>query len=141
MQHGTVRIRLAMDLVVSPELSVRVPTDVGYEAADPYAVRFTFHLPGDAPVTWFFARELLLDGTGGPAGEGDVRVRPVGEDRAELCVVLRSPDGRSVLRAPAAPLVAFLARTVALVPIGRECTGRELDARLAEILRGRENAG
>ncbi|MFD8755058.1 SsgA family sporulation/cell division regulator [Kitasatospora sp. NPDC059577] len=141
MQHSTVQDHLVMNLVVSHELSLRIMVDAAYEAGDPYAVRFTFHLPGNAPVTWFFARELLLDGIGGPAGEGDVHVRPDDADPTEVRVVLRSPDGDAVLRAPAASLAAFLARTDRLVPVGRELDGRELDAELANILRGRENAG
>ncbi|GHF30084.1 hypothetical protein GCM10018790_04520 [Kitasatospora xanthocidica] len=141
MQHSTVQGHLVMDLLVSQELSLRIRVDLAYEAADPYAVRFTFDLPGDAPVTWYFARELLLEGIGGPAGEGDVHIHPVGEERSEVRVVLRSPHGQAALRAPSAPLTAFLARTGRLVPMGRELAGRELDAELADILRGRENAG
>ncbi|MBD0671788.1 SsgA family sporulation/cell division regulator [Streptomyces sp. CBMA156] len=141
MQHSTVQGHLVMNLVVSHELSFRLPVDLAYEADDPYAVRLTFHLPGDAPVTWFFARELLLDGISGPAGEGDVHVRPVGEELSEVCIVLRSPDGDALLRAPSAPLIAFLARTDRLVPMGQELAGRDIDAQLADILKGRENAG
>ncbi|MEU0144187.1 SsgA family sporulation/cell division regulator, partial [Streptomyces albidoflavus] len=32
------------------------------------AVRLTFHLPGDAPVTWVFGRELLVEGVLDAAG-------------------------------------------------------------------------
>ncbi|WP_316522126.1 SsgA family sporulation/cell division regulator [Kitasatospora brasiliensis] len=141
MQHSTVQGHLVMNLVVSHELSFRLLVDLGYEADDPYAVRLTFHLPGDAPVTWYFARELLLDGISGPTGEGDVHVRPVGEELSEVCIVLRSPDGDAVLRASSAPLIAFLSRTDRLVPMGEEFTGRDIDAQLAALLRGRENAG
>ena len=51
-----------MSLLVSEELSFRIPVELRYETSDPYAVRLTFHLPGDAPVTWVFGRELLIDG-------------------------------------------------------------------------------
>ncbi|MEV7185918.1 SsgA family sporulation/cell division regulator [Kitasatospora sp. NPDC093102] len=141
MQHSTVQGHLVMNLVVSHELSFRLLVDLVYEADDPYAVRLTFHLPGDAPVTWYFARELLLDGIGGPAGEGDVHIRPVGEEPSEVCIVLRSPDGDALLRASSAPLIAFLVRTDRLVPMGQEFTGRDVDAQLADLLKGRENAG
>ncbi|MFJ9460641.1 SsgA family sporulation/cell division regulator [Kitasatospora sp. NPDC101447] len=141
MQHSRVQGHLVMNLVVSHELSVRVPVDAVYEAGDPYAVRLAFHLPGDAPVTWFFARELLLDGITGPAGEGDVHIHPVDEASTEVRILLRSPAGDAVLRAPSAPLLGFLAGTARLVPVGQELIGRELDAKLAAILRGRENAG
>ncbi|MGW2370913.1 MULTISPECIES: SsgA family sporulation/cell division regulator [Kitasatospora] len=125
-----------MNLVVAPELSFGIVVDLGYEPGDPYAVRFAFHLPGDAPVTWVFARELLLDGLSGPSGEGDVHIHPLGGEPSEVRIALRNPHGDALLHAPAAPLAAFLARTDRLVPIGQEHTGRELDAQLAEILRG-----
>ncbi|MFH9349375.1 SsgA family sporulation/cell division regulator [Kitasatospora sp. NPDC017646] len=136
MQHSTVQGHLVMDLVVSPELSFGIAADLSYEAGDPYAVRFAFHLPGDAPVTWVFARELLRDGLSGPSGEGDVRIRPLGAESSQVRIALHTPNGEAVLHAPAAPLVAFLARTDRLVPMGREVAGRELDAHLADILRG-----
>lgn len=58
-----------MSFLVSEELSFRIPVELRYETSDPYAVRLTFHLPGDAPVTWAFGRELLVDGVGRPCGE------------------------------------------------------------------------
>ncbi|MFJ2862874.1 SsgA family sporulation/cell division regulator [Kitasatospora sp. NPDC087314] len=141
MQQSTVQGHLVMNLVVSHELSFRIVVDLEYDPGDPYALRFTFHLPGDEPVTWVFARELLLDGFSRPSGEGDVHIHPVGGELAEVCVVLHSPDGDALLRAPVPPLIAFLTRTDRLVPMGQEITGRELDAQLADILRGCENAG
>ncbi|MFJ8473851.1 SsgA family sporulation/cell division regulator [Kitasatospora sp. NPDC094011] len=135
MQHSTVQGHLVMNLVVSPELSFSIVADLAYEPGDPYAVRFTFHLPGDAPVTWVFARELLLDGLSGPSGEGDVHIHPEGGELSEVCIALRSPHGDALLRSSASPLLAFLARTDRLVPMGQEVTGRELDAHLADILR------
>ncbi|MER6400183.1 SsgA family sporulation/cell division regulator [Kitasatospora sp. NPDC001603] len=134
MQHSTVQGHLVMSLVVSTELSFRLVVELEYDPADPFAVRLTFHLPGDAPVTWVFARELLFDGVDRPTGEGDVHVHPVGEELSEVCVLLRSPEGHARLRACAAPLTAFLARTDRLVPRGRELTGGEIDAQLADIL-------
>ncbi|WP_369183555.1 SsgA family sporulation/cell division regulator [Streptomyces sp. Y1] len=143
MQHSTtVQEHLVMGLALSPELALGLVVELAYDPGDPYAVRFTFHLPGDPPVTWVFARELLLDGLGGPAGEGDVLIEPVEEERSpEVRVTLRSPGGEAVLRARVAPLLAFLARTDRLVPIGRESTGRQLDAELADILGGPGHPG
>ncbi|MDH6127592.1 SsgA family sporulation/cell division regulator [Kitasatospora sp. GP82] len=140
--HSTVQGHVVMNLVVSSELSFRIVVDLDYDPVDPYAIRFTFHLPGDAPVTWVFARELLLDGISRPTGEGDVHIRPVGEELSEVRVVLRSPDGDALLRTSAPPLIAFLARTDRLVPMGQEFTGGDLDEQLALILgSGCENAG
>ncbi|MFG3051088.1 SsgA family sporulation/cell division regulator [Kitasatospora sp. NPDC048239] len=141
MQHSTVQGHLVMSLVVSNELSFRIVVDLEYDAADPYAVRFTFHLPGDEPVTWVFARELLLDGISRPSGEGDVHIHPVGGELSDVCIVLHSPGGDALLKASAPPLIAFLARTDRLVAMGQELTGGELEAKLADILGGCENAG
>ncbi|MFF8770017.1 SsgA family sporulation/cell division regulator [Kitasatospora sp. NPDC015120] len=141
MQHSTVQGHLTMNLVVSAELTFRIVVDLDYDPADPYAVRFTFHLPGDEPVTWVFARELLLDGLARPSGEGDVHIHPVGGELGEVCLVLCSPEGDAVLRGAAPPLIAFLARTDRLVPIGEEAAAGDLDAQLDLILRGHENAG
>lgn len=142
MHSSTVQGHVVMSLVAAGELSLRIAVDLGYDPEDPYAVRFTFHLPGDTPVTWYFARELLVEGIGRPAGEGDVHLHPVGEEMAEVCIVLRSPDGDATLRSPAAPLVAFLARTDRIVPMGEEQGQVELEAQLDLILSGGcENAG
>ncbi|GJF29404.1 SsgA family sporulation/cell division regulator [Kitasatospora sp. NBC_01539] len=136
MHSSTVQGHVVMHLVAAGELSLRIAVDLGYDPEDPYAVRFTFHLPGDTPVTWYFARELLVEGISRPAGEGDVHLHPVGEDLTEVCVVLRSPDGDATLRAPAPPLIAFLARTDRLVPMGKEESQVELEAQLDLILSG-----
>ncbi|TQF04227.1 SsgA family sporulation/cell division regulator [Kitasatospora acidiphila] len=142
--QSTVQGQVVMSLVVSDELSFRLVADLEYAAADPYAVRLTFHLPGDAPVSWVFGRELLVDGLSGPSGEGDVRVRPLeGPGRVpEIAVLLRAPGGDALLRCAVPPLVAFLERAGRLVPVGEEPTTASLDAALAAILsRGFENQG
>ncbi|MDH6576453.1 SsgA family sporulation/cell division regulator [Kitasatospora sp. MAP5-34] len=140
--HSTVQGHVVMQLVVSNELSFRIVVDLEYDPADPYAVRCIFHLPGDTPVAWVFARELLLDGISSATGEGDVQIHPVGGELSDVCIRLYAPEGDALLRASAPPLIAFLARTDQLVPMGEEITGAELDAQLANILsRGCENAG
>ncbi|MER6302754.1 SsgA family sporulation/cell division regulator [Kitasatospora sp. NPDC001539] len=141
MQQSTVQGHLVMDLVASPEASVGVAVELAYEPGDPYAVRFTFHPPGGAPVSWVFACELLVAGLSGPAGEGDVRIRPADGEPGGVRIVLHSPEGRALLRAPAAPLTAFLARTERLVPMGRGLTERQLEALLADLLGGGRDAG
>ncbi|MFE0463512.1 SsgA family sporulation/cell division regulator [Kitasatospora sp. NPDC058965] len=132
--HSTVQGHVVMSLVVSNELSFRLVVDLVYDPGDPFAVRLTFHLPGDAPVSWVFGRELLLDGISRPSGEGDVQIRPVGEELSQVRILLRSPDGDAQLRCAAPPLVAFLARADRLVPMGEEPAASALDAKLADIL-------
>jgi len=124
-----------MSFLVSEELSFRIPVELRYESCDPYAVRLTFHLPGDAPVTWAFGRELLIDGVGRPCGEGDVRVSPADREvLGEVLIRLQVGGDQAVFRSSAAPLVAFLDRTDKLVPLGQEGAFADFDAHLDEAL-------
>ncbi|MFE4868736.1 SsgA family sporulation/cell division regulator [Streptomyces sp. NPDC056682] len=142
----SVEAEVMMSFLVSEELSFRIPVELTYEAADPYAVRMTFHLPGDTPVTWAFGRELLLDGINAPTGEGDVRIEPT--EQGELCDVrirLQVGPDRALFKAGAAPLIAFLDRTDKLVPLGQERTLGDFDGHLEDalgrILAEEQNAG
>lgn len=124
-----------MSFLVSEELSFRIPVELGYETCDPYAVRLTFHLPGDAPVTWTFGRELLIDGLGMACGEGDVRIEPVDpETLGEVLIRLQVGGDQALFRTGAAPLVAFLDRTDRLVPLGQEGALADFDTHLDEAL-------
>ncbi|GAA2486765.1 SsgA family sporulation/cell division regulator [Streptomyces gobitricini] len=141
----SVQAEVLMSFVVSEELSFRIPVELGYETRDPFAVRMTFHLPGDAPVTWAFGRELLLDGINGPSGDGDVHISPTGlEDLSDVSIRLQVGADRALFRSSAPPLVAFLDRTDKLVPLGQERTLGDFEEHLEEAL-GRilaeENAG
>lgn len=139
-----------MSFLVSEELSFRIPVELRYDAGDPYAVRLTFHLPGDAPVTWAFGRELLLDGINKPCGEGDVHIAPASsEELSDVRIRLQVGSDRAVFRAGAAPLVAFLDRTDRLVPLGQERSlgdfemslDEALDRIFAESRQNEQNAG
>lgn len=141
----SVQAEVLMSFLVSEELSFRIPVELHYKVADPYAVRMTFHLPGDAPVTWTFGRELLLDGINTPSGDGDVHIAPTTpEDLSDVHMRLQVGDDHALFRVSAAPLVAFLDRTDRLVPLGQERTLSDFEGNLEEEL-GRilaeENAG
>jgi hypothetical protein len=145
MMRESVQAEVLMSFVVSEELSFRIPVELGYETRDPFAVRMTFHLPGDAPVTWAFGRELLVDGINGPSGDGDVHIAPTGpEDLSDVSIRLQVGADRALFRSSAPPLVAFLDRTDKLVPLGQERTLGDFEEHLEEAL-GRilaeENAG
>ncbi|GAA0902047.1 SsgA family sporulation/cell division regulator [Streptomyces thermoalcalitolerans] len=131
----SVQAEVMMSFLVSEELSFRIPVELRYETCDPYAVRLTFHLPGDAPVTWAFGRELLVDGVGAPCGEGDVRIAPVDSGSlSEVLIRLQVGSDRALFRSSTAPLVAFLDRTDKLVPLGQEGALADFDAHLDEAL-------
>ncbi|MFP1626053.1 SsgA family sporulation/cell division regulator [Streptomyces sp. 5K101] len=141
----SVQAEVLMSFLVSEELSFRMPVELRYETSDPYAVRMTFHLPGDAPVTWAFGRELLLDGINAPSGDGDVHVAPTRpETLSDVHIRLRVGSDSALFRVAAPPLVAFLDRTDKLVPLGQELALGDLEVSLEEEL-GRilaeENAG
>ncbi|MFJ3422330.1 SsgA family sporulation/cell division regulator [Streptomyces sp. NPDC086082] len=133
--HESVQAEVMMSFLVSEELSFRIPVELCYETSDPYAVRLTFHLPGDAPVTWAFGRELLIDGLGMACGEGDVRIEPVDpETLGEVLIRLQVGSDQALFRTGAAPLVAFLDRTDRLVPLGQEAALADFDTHLDEAL-------
>src|SRR3954467_6938689 len=115
-----VQAEVMMSFVVSEELSFRIPVELRYETSDPYAVRLTFHLPGDAPVTWAFGRELLVDGVGRPCGDGDVHITPADtEGFGDVLIRLQVGVDQALFRCGTAPLLAFLDRTDRLVPLGQ----------------------
>ncbi|OIJ69301.1 SsgA family sporulation/cell division regulator [Streptomyces mangrovisoli] len=131
----SVQAEVMMSFLVSEELSFRIPVELRYELGDPYAVRLTFHLPGDAPVTWAFGRELLIDGVSGPSGDGDVRITPAEPETAgDVLIRLQVGTDHALFRSGAAPLVAFLDRTDRLVPLGQEGALADFDAHLDEAL-------
>ncbi|MFF5567789.1 SsgA family sporulation/cell division regulator [Streptomyces sp. NPDC012623] len=141
----SVQAEVLMSFLVSEELSFRIPVELHYEVRDPYAVRMTFHLPGDAPVTWTFGRELLLDGINTPSGDGDVHIAPTTpDDLSDVHMRLQVGEDHALFRVSAAPLVAFLDRTDRLVPLGQERTLSDFEGNLEDAL-GRilaeENAG
>ncbi|MCN9242020.1 SsgA family sporulation/cell division regulator [Streptomyces sp. NPDC052051] len=131
----SVQAEVMMSFLVSDELSFRIPVELRYETCDPYAVRLTFHLPGDAPVTWAFGRELLVDGVGRPCGIGDVHIAPAEPDSfGDVLIRLQVGADQALFRSGAVPLVAFLDRTDKLVPLGQEGSLSGFDARLDEVL-------
>jgi Streptomyces sporulation and cell division protein, SsgA len=145
MMRESVQAEVLMSFLVSEELAFRIPVELHYESDDPYAVRMTFHLPGDAPVTWVFGRELLLDGINVPSGDGDVHIAPTApKDLSDVHIRLQVGEDHALFRVSAAPLVAFLDRTDRLVPLGQEEAAGDFEGSLEKEL-GRilaeENAG
>ncbi|MBV1939789.1 MULTISPECIES: SsgA family sporulation/cell division regulator [Streptomyces] len=135
MRESVVQAEVMMSFVVSEELSFRIPVELRYETCDPYAVRLTFHLPGDAPVTWAFGRELLIDGVGRPCGDGDVHITPAdAEGFGDVLIRLQVGADQALFRCGTAPLLAFLDRTDRVVPLGQERSLADFDTHLDEAL-------
>ncbi|GAA2229303.1 SsgA family sporulation/cell division regulator [Streptomyces amakusaensis] len=133
--HTVIERELELNLVLSPERSVPVPARLTYRTADPYAVHITFHIGSEHPVTWTFARELLVEGVFRPCGHGDVRIWPTKvSGRSVVLMALSSPDGDALLEVSAGVVSAWLERTLRIVPPGAEGGRLDLDGRLAELL-------
>ncbi|WP_406193215.1 SsgA family sporulation/cell division regulator [Kitasatospora sp. NBC_01560] len=113
-----------------------VAAELRFDAALPYAARLAFPLTscsctGAAAVCWYFSRDLLDEGRRGPAGDGDVAVRP--GSPGEVLITLRGPDGEAVLSVPEDAVTGFLLDTFALVPAGSEPDFLDIDAGLARL--------
>lgn len=123
-------------LVAAAPRMATIPARLRYDRTEPFAVTMTFParstLEG-VEVTWSFARDLLTAGLTGEAGMGDVRLRPHGED--QVVMEFHAPEGTAVVRVCAEELRRFAARTVALVPPGREYLHLDLDRDLALLIR------
>ncbi|MFF4746352.1 SsgA family sporulation/cell division regulator [Streptomyces chengbuensis] len=108
-----------------------------YEPSDPYVVHaaFTTDVDSDESVEWIIGRDLLIEGLEGPAGEGDVRIWPTGEEGyRDLYILLNSPSGTALLKAPEREFKAFLRETEAVVPRGAELRHSDFDRLLAHFL-------
>jgi hypothetical protein len=133
-QFAPISTALNLSLVVPGDEPLPVDATLEYDIGDPFAIHLVI-AAGEGMVRWSFARELLTEGAKAPAGEGDVRIIPVG-GRAErrVRVVLTSPDGAATLEAPLAEMVEFLSATYAAVPSGTESDLLDVDALVAQLL-------
>lgn len=105
-----------------------------YSADDPFAVTLVIQTRGDQCVDWVLARDLLVAGLTGPAGIGDVRVRPARMDDWDVALVeIRSPDGRALLEVDRDLLQQFVDATIDAVPLGSESTVIDMDAEIEKI--------
>ncbi|MFI8519735.1 SsgA family sporulation/cell division regulator [Streptomyces sp. NPDC085481] len=122
-------------LVASDPRMETVAATLRYDREDPFAVSMAFPpratLEG-VEVSWAFARELLAEGVEGPAGVGDVRLRPYGYDRT--VVEFHAPEGVAMVHVRTSELRSFLEASQHLVPSGREHQYVDWDGDLAQIL-------
>lgn len=134
----TVSMDLQMRLVMPAANSLPVRSGLSYDAADPYAVRVTFHTGSGAQadvVDWTFARQLLTDGVTAPAGQGDVQVWPsTSTGQPVICLSLCSPSGKALFEVPLRELVDFLTMTYKAVPTGGESAHVDVDSEFALLL-------
>ena len=106
-----------------------------YRSGQPFWVTLEVLSGNERLSTWVFVRDLLVDGLHRPAGEGDVRVRPISRlgQRFLVLIKLLSPEGGCTLAVSRADLANWIAETTALVPRGSEHAYFDLDAELARV--------
>jgi hypothetical protein len=135
----SVKVETSLRMVAPDATALPVRASLRYDPDDPYAVHVLFHAEsaGSEPVSWSFARELLVAGLNEPAGVGDVRVWPWAIPRGDfVALTLSSPDGNALFEVTRSILVRFLRRTYVAVPRGRESDHLDVDAAVNRLLAG-----
>jgi hypothetical protein len=130
MRHDIlVRSPVVLELVRAHRPTVPAQVELRYAGSDPYAVALAFQTTHTREIVWRFSRGLLAQGLIEPAGEGDVRLRPLDAPAAHRVVEieLRSPGVVAVFRAPHTELRDHLARTQELIAFGTEHEWLDLD--------------
>jgi hypothetical protein len=115
---STMAVQIA---TVEAEQDHDLSAEFSYNPADPWAVSMTLStLAG--PVTWTFARDLLLEGQYEPTGEGDVHVWPCLSPCGEAVVIveLDAPSGETLLQFPTRAIQDFIYAALSAVPLGSE---------------------
>jgi hypothetical protein len=107
-----------------------------YSPYDPFAVSLAVRTRHDRWVEWLVGRELVVAGLDAPAGEGDVRMRPLSVQGYDIVEIeISSNDGRAVLEVDRALLRTFVASTLEVVALGAEADRMDLDGEIARITR------
>lgn len=120
--------------MLCPSGQARITGELTYRRDDPYAVTATFRVGTEAGVEWLFARDLLIEGLIGGAGEGDIRIAPDENDADTTVIQLRSPERSAVLTVATACLTEFLTATYAVVGVGEELGAFDVDRELVVLL-------
>jgi hypothetical protein len=140
IRPSTVEVETSLRLVTPDATALPVRASLRYDPDDPYAVHVLFHAEsaGGDPVSWFFARDLVVTGLDEPAGMGDVRVWPWASARGDfVALALSSPDGDALFEVPRGVLARFLRRTFMAVARGRESEHLDVDAAVNRLLASR----
>ncbi|MFE9442869.1 SsgA family sporulation/cell division regulator [Streptomyces sp. NPDC006602] len=130
----TVEQPIGARLVTSDDQERAIPATLRYTSADPLAVHVGFpaHVTLDGEdVTWTFARALLEEGLGAPAGIGSVHIWPCGPRRT--FVEFHAPQGVALLSFDTLLLRRFLNRSYTVVEPGAEVAVAVLDQDLTSL--------
>ncbi|MPY38394.1 SsgA family sporulation/cell division regulator [Streptomyces adustus] len=131
----TVTHRMTVRLLVTHTYALPLRLDLRYEPTDPYTVRALFCLGTHELAEWILGRDLLAHGLTGPAGHGNIRIRPTtGPGGHTLHIALGPPPDTALLEAPAHDIKTFLKDTQALVPHGTESAHIDWETELTNLL-------
>lgn len=108
-----------------------VPVALSYRRDDPFAVQMAFPLLG---VAWLLSRDLLVSGIEGAAGHGDVHIQTMGGSEGDVTVITIGSRwaAQASFSFATNDLLALLALTDDIVPIGAESAFFDIDALLGE---------
>ncbi len=132
--HVTLRSTAVFELLAPRTPAVPVQVELRYDTRDPYAVIAAFRTGRAGWVELVFSRDLLADGLIAQAGEGDVRIRPAGDNPEVVVVELSSPSGHAMFEAAAEELADVLDRTYDVVLPGNERLWVNVDEALAGLI-------
>jgi hypothetical protein len=105
---------------------------LGYGIDDPYAVHVLLATTATlTSLVLVVGRDLLAEGLGSPAGDGDIRVAPFTPGR--LCLTIHEPIGDLWIIVDADDVRSFMIDTFALVPLGDETRHLDLDCELRAL--------
>lgn len=133
-QNTTTVSTMAVQIAaVDAEQDHDLSADFSYSPADPWAVAMTLSTVA-GPVTWTFARDLLIEGQYEPTGDGDVHVWPCLSPCGEAVVIveLDSPAGETLLQFPTRAIQDFVYASLDAVPLGEEQA--DIDSFLESLL-------
>ncbi|MEH1129984.1 SsgA family sporulation/cell division regulator [Micromonospora sp. CPCC 206061] len=125
--------QMLMGHAYSATVDGSVTIGLGYAAEDPYAVHVLVSADATDASCWVFARDLLLAGLTGQAGEGDV-VIGTEPGASVVSIILRNGRDMLAIDLPRAPLCQFAADMLSIVPRGREGGYVDVDAGLRSLL-------
>lgn len=135
---GRVRVRTTACLELPGDEVVLVPADLVYRSRDCLAVTMVLCGPDGEEAGWTFAWDLLRQGLTGPAGRGDIRIRPA-PGAVPMVEVALSGRYEATVLFPTADVRSFVSRVRTVAPLDAPRIQRSLGEELATIM-GKDTA-
>ena len=130
MVHQMITATTEMLLISDPAIPA-VHAELRYLCDDPFAVQMLLSIEQSPAICWILSRDLLITGAAMPSGVGDVQVYPTHDG---VIIELRSGVYVVALLAYAPDVSEFIARTLAVVPVGAELDRHDIEGELALLL-------